>query len=113
MLLVPGCSSDSEPTAGSPASSESTAEGGAAVEAVDFTFTPPQLDVAAGTAVTWTNADQQGHTVTAGSAEAPEPERFDEELPGGGTASITFDEAGTFAYYCTIHPAMEGTVVVE
>ena len=85
---------------------------GAAVTIVDFAFEPSTIEVSAGSAVTWTNDDGVTHTVTAGEPGAAE-ETFDESLDSGGTAEISFDEAGTFPYFCAIHPDMTGEVVVS
>lgn len=77
-----------------------------------FAFEPPSVQVAAGEAVTWTNQDSALHTVTAGEPSAAEG-TFDEPVEPGATVEVTFDEAGTFPYFCTIHPAMTGEVVVS
>jgi YVTN family beta-propeller protein len=67
----------------------------------------PLLTVAPGQTVTWTNGDSVPHTVT--SADR----LWDSgRLAGGSSYSVTFDQPGTFAYACTIHPFMRGTVVV-
>jgi hypothetical protein len=58
--------------------------------------------------VTWTNGDGVGHTATADGGS------FDTgTIGGGGSDSVTFSTAGTFAYHCTIHPAMTGTISVQ
>jgi plastocyanin len=88
------------------------AAGGSAVTAEDFSFQPATIEVTAGSAITWTNNDSAPHTVTAGTPEAQTGD-FHESLDPGGTAEITFDEAGTFAYYCSVHPGMRGEVVVS
>ena len=57
--------------------------------------------------MTWTNDDSIPHTVTADDSS------FDSSgLVQGKTFSFTFDKAGTFAYHCSIHTTMTGTVVV-
>jgi plastocyanin len=72
-----------------------------------FTFTPGSVTVNIGDTVTWRNDDTAGHTATAAS-------EFDTgAIAPGATAEITFATAGTFAYVCSIHPQMSGTVVVE
>jgi plastocyanin len=84
----------------------------AAVTVAGSEFDPGRIEVAPGTTVTWTNEDGLPHTVTAGVPDAPD-DAFDEPLAGsGGTASITFDEPGTFPYFCRIHPRMTAEVVV-
>lgn len=85
---------------------------GAAVTAVDFAFDPTSVAVGVGDTVTFTNDDGVGHTVTAGSPDEP-GDAFDEAVGGGESVEITFDEAGTVTYFCTIHPSMTGEVVVS
>lgn len=72
-----------------------------------FAFDQPTTTVAAGTTITWTNADGFAHSVVA----RDDTFRSD-NLATGATFSHTFDAAGTYAYICGIHPSMAGTVVV-
>lgn len=78
-----------------------------------FRFQPGTLEVEAGTAVTWRNQDAILHTVTHGTPGEPAGS-FDHELADKGTsASVTFDEPGTFPYFCARHPeAMLGEITV-
>jgi len=84
-------------------------------------FTPDQLEVAAGTTVTWTNRDAGAHTVTSGTVEqggagvTQEPDgTFDsDDIPKGDTFEHTFEEPGTYPYFCALHPAtMRGEIRV-
>jgi plastocyanin len=87
--------------------------GAVPVEVVNFGYDPQQLTVAPRTTVTWTNQDPSPHTVTAGEPGDAEGD-VDEALdPDGGSASVTFDEEGTFVYHCSLHPNMTGEIVVE
>jgi plastocyanin len=71
-------------------------------------FNPSTITVAIGTTITWTNKDAVSHTVTSNSGA------FDSGIIGSnGTHSFTFNTAGTFSYYCAIHPTMTATVVVN
>lgn len=79
-----------------------------AVTIEDFAFGPAELVIAPGTTVTWTNADITPHTVTANDG-AFDSGRIDVD----GTFSFTFEEPGAYAYFCTYHPGMTGTIVVE
>jgi plastocyanin len=79
----------------------------AAVDIVDFAFDPSSITIEAGGTVTWTNAGDVTHTVTADDGS------FDSgDLASGDTYSFTFDEPGTYTYFCEIHPNMTGEIVV-
>lgn len=94
------------------ASAEATASD-AAVAIETFDYAPSTLTVPAGTTVVWTNEDATRHTVTAGSEDAPAPDDFDLAVEDrGDVVEFTFEEAGTYAYYCVVHPFMEGVVEV-
>ena len=74
----------------------------------DFDFGPASVTINVGDTVTWTNQGPTGHTATANDGA------FDTGLlDAGQSGSHTFDTAGTFAYICTPHPNMKGTVVVQ
>ena len=69
-------------------------------------FAPGNLTVNVGSMITWFNADASVHTVTSTGA-------FDSgNLASGATYSHTFTQAGTYQYYCVIHPNMKGTLTV-
>lgn len=86
--------------------------GSAAVTLENISFQPADLEVDAGTTVTFTNEDAVAHTVTAGTPDAP-GDAFDDELGSeGASTTITFDEAGTVELYCRFHPQMTGTITV-
>jgi plastocyanin len=78
-------------------------------------FVPDTLTVSKGTTVSWTNDDTTLHTVTSGSAESGNSgTEFDSSyLAAGKTFQHQFNTAGTFDYYCTLHPYMKGKVVVN
>lgn len=83
----------------------------------DDAYAPNPINVNVGDTVTWTNKDSQPHTVTSGSGSAPDG-KFDSSpdftplMTSGATFSHTFTEAGDYPYYCGLHPAMVGTVIV-
>jgi len=80
---------------------------GTTVSIQDFFFSPAQITVQPGTTVTWMNNGQAPHTVTADDGS------FDSEtLQPGQSFSFTFANAGTFSYFCEIHPFMTGSVTV-
>ena len=96
--------------AGSPsvkASNEPTAAN-AAVKIDNFVFGPQTLTVPVGTTVTWTNSDDIPHTSV--STEGVFKSKV---LDTDEKFSYTFTKAGTYAYYCTIHPKMTGQIVVQ
>ncbi|MGA8563202.1 MAG: plastocyanin/azurin family copper-binding protein, partial [Nitrososphaeraceae archaeon] len=79
-------------------------------------FVPETLTVSKDTTVTWTNGDTTLHTVTSGNPEAGNSSgtEFDSSyLAAGKTFQHQFKTAGTFDYYCTLHPYMKGKVVVN
>ena len=79
-----------------------TAEAAPEVDAVDNLFKPPYITVKAGTTVTFRNDGRNSHNVYPATEGAFEP--LDTESFEPGTEStITFDEAGDYAYYCTLH----------
>jgi plastocyanin len=76
----------------------------------NFEFEPKELIVAAGTTVTWVNADDVPHTVTSTAS----PPLFDSKtLDTDDRFSFTFKTTGTFDYFCKVHPNMSGKVVVK
>jgi plastocyanin len=82
-----------------------------AVNINSFAFSPKELTVPVGTTVTWTNRDEEPHTVvTPGGG----PAAFKSgALDGGDQFSFTFTKPGTYRYFCSIHPFMTATVVVK
>ena len=89
-------------------------EAGEPVEVVatidNFTFSPAELTVAAGTRVTWTNRDDIPHTVT----DAADPRSFrSPPLDTGDSFAFAFARPGVYKYFCSLHPHMQGTVVVQ
>jgi plastocyanin len=79
-----------------------------ALKIENFTFTPQRMTVKAGTTVTWTNLDPIPHTV-ASSTKAFGSKTLDTD----DKFSFTFTTAGIYEYFCTLHPHMTGTIVVE
>lgn len=75
-------------------------------------YSPYLITVDAGSTITWTNNDNVIHTVTAGSPNTVSS-GFDSGLfAAGETFEHTFEESGTYPYFCLLHPWMEGVVVV-
>jgi plastocyanin len=96
--------SEAEGSAPAPSGEAQLAE---KVKIVEFTYQPDPVTVQVGGKVIWQNEDTAPHTATAddGSFDTGTIER-------GKIKSETFKQAGTFTYYCEIHPDMHGTVEV-
>ena len=92
LLLMAGCGGEDAPA-------------GAEVLVAGFKFQADPIRVRAGTAVSWTNADEAPHTATGGAFDTG-------RLRLGETGEITFKEAGSYPYYCIFHRFMTGTVEV-
>jgi plastocyanin len=76
----------------------------------NFSFAPATLTVAVGTRVTWTNRDDIPHTVVS----TDDPKAFKSKvLDTDEQFSYTFTKAGTYPYFCSVHPKMTGSVVVK
>lgn len=92
---------------GSAAAPSGEAQKAEKVKIVEFTYQPDPVTVQVGGKVIWQNEDTAPHTATAddGSFDTGTLER-------GKIKSETFKEAGTFTYFCEIHPDMHGTVEV-
>ena len=78
-----------------------------AVKIGNFTFGPQELKVKSGTTVTWTNEDDIPHTVVSPNNFRSKP------LDSEDKYSFTFSTPGTYKYFCSLHPHMTGTIVVE
>ncbi len=86
--------------AGSPASSQ--------IVIKDFMFTPMSLTVKAGSSVTWTNKDDEPHSVVSDTGLFRSGAVDTDEI-----FSFKFDKPGTYHFTCSIHPRMVGTIIVE
>lgn len=108
---TPGAAMSAAPSEAEPSEA---AGGEETVRLSQFAFDPTELSIAAGTEVSFVNADSAAHTVTEGTdgAAAADP-IIDEELQQNGSTSFTFDEPGTYEITCRFHPSMHLTIVVE
>src|SRR5215217_7881142 len=87
---------------------KATASASGSVTIADFSFSPATITISQGDTVTWTNNGPTAHSATATGGS------FDTGIfPAGQSRSHTFNEAGSFSYFCTPHPDMKGTVVVQ
>lgn len=117
VLLLGACSSTDAPEDPS----------GIEVRVANIAYMPASLDVAVGDTVTWTSEDQGvRHTVTSGEpagetvpgvseGEAAKPDgSFDGALDDAGDSfTFTFDTAGSYAYFCEVHPSMTAEINVR
>ena len=78
------------------------------VLARDFMFAPTSMTVKAGSSVTWTNKDDEPHTVVSDTGLFRSGAMDTNE-----SFSFRFDKAGTYHYACSIHPRMVGTIIVQ
>jgi amicyanin len=74
----------------------------------NFSFTPKEITVAAGTTITWVNHDDVPHTVV-----NTEKKFKSKALDTDDQFSFTFTDAGTYSYFCSVHPIMTGKVIVK
>ena len=79
------------------------------VSITGYKFDPQVLTVPVGTTVVWTNHDDVPHTVTSTDKTFKSSGALDQ----GDSYSYTFTAAGTFNYYCTVHPFMTAKVIVQ
>ena len=79
----------------------------------DRCYIPSLIVIEKGEKITWINEDSAFHTITSGFYETP-TELFDSgHLDPFESYTLTFDEVGTYDYFCTLHPWMKGQVIVE
>jgi len=106
VLMIAGCSSSddgsSDTTSADPGGGSDTA-----VSILNFLFEPGDVTISVGDSVTWTNDASAAHTSTATDGT------WNSQLTSGQSMTQTFDAAGTFDYFCSIHPSMTGTVTVN
>jgi plastocyanin len=96
--------------ASAPEEQAPTAKGGAGdVTMKDIKFNPAKVTIKKGQTVVWTNDDSVGHDVTSDTFKSGSPGGIE----NGQTFQHKFAKAGTFKYRCSVHPGMEGTVVVK
>ena len=79
----------------------------------DRCYIPSLIVIEKGKQVTWVNEDSAFHSITSGYYDTP-TDLFDSgHLDPFESYTLTFDEAGTYDYFCTLHPWMKGQVIVE
>jgi plastocyanin len=101
--MLVACSGESTDTTGATGRDEQR------VEIADLAFNPETLTVAVGTTVTWVSADPDLPHTSTSDDEVWTSGRLNE----GDEFPFTFEEPGTYAYFCEVHPTMRGSIVVE
>ena len=79
------------------------------IEIKDFMFNPMKITVKSGEKITWINRDEEPHTVVSVGKKFPKSSGLDTDQE----YSITVGAPGTYEYFCSVHPKMTGTIVVE
>jgi plastocyanin len=109
VFALVGCSGGSGSTSNPPSSGTTTVDkpaAGATVLEKGFAFEPATLEVKVGDIVTFKNEDSAPHNVSIDGKQLGNQDQ-------GASVTWTAQQAGTFPYTCTIHPAMTGEVVVK
>ena len=75
----------------------------------DFHFTPETLTVKSGEKITWINRDEEPHTVVSVEKQFKKSSALDTDQE----FTITAGAPGTYTYFCSVHPKMTGTIIVE
>jgi plastocyanin len=79
------------------------------IEIKDFAFNPQTIKVKSGEKITWINRDEEPHTVVSVEKQFKKSNALDTDQE----FTITAAAPGTYTYYCSVHPKMTGTIVVE
>jgi len=79
------------------------------IEIKDFNFSPKTITVKSGEKITWINRDEEPHTVVSVEKQFKKSSALDTDQE----FTITAGAPGTYTYFCSVHPKMTGTIVVE
>jgi plastocyanin len=79
------------------------------IEIKDFMFNPPSITVKSGETITWINHDEEPHTIVSVGKKFQKSSALDTDEK----FSITAGAPGTYEYFCSVHPKMTGTIVVQ
>jgi plastocyanin len=109
VALAAGCGGSGDGATASAPSGGASSGTPSSISIRDFKFSPATISVRSGARVRVTNSDSTAHTLTANDGHS-----FDSgTVQPGASASLQVPGAGTYAYHCTIHPFMKGTLVVK
>jgi len=112
VVALAGCSNQTPPAtppANNPPAVQPSGVQTHDVEIKNFAFSPSTLTITKGDIVKWTNNDGTSHTVVSDSGS----EINSGTLASGQSYSHAFNDAGTFAYHCGIHPSMKAEIIVQ
>jgi plastocyanin len=113
LILLAGCAQGSTNNPGGNDTAiipgGSTGPANYSVNIQGFAFSPATLTIAAGSTVTWTNLDAAPHTITADDTS----QFASGNIAQNGIFVHTFSAPGTYAYHCSIHTSMKGTIIVK
>lgn len=107
--LLAGCGGSGTAKAPAPGGGSSSAASGSAVKIANFAFSPGTLTVHGGARVTVSNDDSTAHTATSDDGHSFDTGTID----AGSSSTVTAPKPGRYAYHCSIHPFMHGTLVVR
>ena len=79
------------------------------IEIKDFAFNPQTITVKSGEKITWINRDEEPHTVVSVEKQFKKSSALDTDQE----FTVTAGAPGTYTYYCSVHPKMTGTIIVE
>jgi plastocyanin len=109
VALAAGCGGSGDGATASAPSGGTSSGTPASISIRDFKFSPATISVRSGARVRVTNSDSTAHTLTADDGHS-----FDSgTVQAGASGSVKAPGAGSYAYHCTIHPFMKGTLVVK
>src|SRR5947208_17133020 len=94
--------------AGEMKDADNTSSKQSTIEIKDFAFNPQTLTVKSGEKITWTNRDEEPHTVVSVEKQFKKSSALDTDQ----TFTITAGAPGTYTYFCSVHPKMTGTIIV-
>jgi plastocyanin len=108
LVLATACSSSSTKKPAAEGPTPTTGAAGTSLRVAGFNYSPKPLTVAAGATISVSNGDTATHTVTSDTAGL-----FDVTVDQGSPVTMKAPaKAGTYAFHCSIHPSMHGTLVV-
>jgi plastocyanin len=105
---APASQAASEPPAAAGPCTPSSDAGTVAVSMSEFAFSPSTVEAAVGDVIEFTNSDAVPHTATLDDESCTT-----ENIAGGSTGALVFTDAGSFPFFCKIHPDMKGTFEIS